>query len=46
MLEMKEMEAHASQEKTKEHKIEGAYGGQSSTNFNKGLKPQIQRGTT
>ena len=46
MLEMKEMEAHASQERTKKHKSEGAYSGQSSGTSNKGSKPSIRRGNT
>ena len=46
MLEMKEIEAHASQERTKKHKSEGAYGGQSSGTSNKGSKPQIRIGNT
>ena len=46
MLEIKEMEARVSQEKTKKHKTEGAYGGQSSGTFNKGSKPQIWKENT
>ena len=45
MLEMKEMEARASQEKTKKHKAEGVFSGQSSGTFGKGSKPHARRGT-
>ena len=39
MLEIKEIEAHALQEKTKKHKTEHTYGSQSDGTFNKGSKP-------
>ena len=38
---MLEMKARASQERTKKHKSEGAFSGQSSGTSNKGSKPQI-----
>ena len=44
MIEMKEMEVHASQERTKKSKTEGGFNSQSSGATSKGSKPPSHRG--
>ena len=45
MLEMKEIEARASQERTKKYKVKGTFNGQGSGTSSKGSKNQAQRET-